>query len=84
MKTILKAYNDFSKAEDAVRDLMRSRFAELLKETDWEKPMVVWMDGYMVNTWVECGVRFEFDGKECEFDDLSTHELFQILERMKK
>jgi hypothetical protein len=81
---ILKAFNDFSKAEDAVRDLMRIKFAKLLKETDWEKPMVVWMDGYMVNTWVECGVRFEFDGKECEFDDLSTHELFQILERMKK
>lgn len=81
---ILKAYENFSKAESAVRDLMRIKFTELLKDTDWEKPMVVWMDGYMVNTWVECDVRFEFDGKECEFDDLSTHELFQILERMKK
>ena len=81
---ILKAFNDFSKAEVAVRDLMKSRFAVLLKDTDWEKPMVVWMDGYMVNAWVECDVRFEFDGKECEFDDLPTHELFQILERMEK
>jgi hypothetical protein len=81
---ILKAYENFSKAESAVRDLMRIKFTELLKDTDWEKPMVVWMDGYMVNAWVECDVRFDFDGKECEFDDLSTHELFQILERMKK
>lgn len=81
---ILKAYENFSKAESAVRDLMRIKFTELLKDTDWEKPMVVWMDGYMVNTWVECDVRFEFDGKECEFDDLPTHELFQILEKMKK
>ena len=81
---ILKAYEIFNKAERAVRDLMKSRFTELLKDTDWEKPMVVWMDGYMVNAWVECDVRFEFDGKECEFDDLPTHELFQILERMKK
>ena len=81
---ILKAYEIFSKAEGAVRDLMKSRFAELLKDTDWEKPMVVWMDGYMVNAWIECDVRFEFDGKECEFDDIPTHELFQILERMKK
>ena len=81
---ISKAYENFSKAEGAVRDLMRIKFAELLKETDWEKPMVVWMNGYMVNTWIECDVRFEFDGKECEFDDLPTHELSQILERMKK
>lgn len=81
---ISKAYEIFNKAESAVRDLMKSRFTELLKDTDWEKPMVVWMDGYMVNTWIECDVRFEFDGKECEFDDLPTHELFQILERMKK
>ena len=81
---VLKAYENFSKAEGAVRDLMKSRFTELLKDTDWEKPMVVWMDGYMVNAWVECDVRFDFDGKECEFDDLPTHELFQILERMKK
>jgi hypothetical protein len=81
---ILNAYENFNKAEAAVRDLMKSRFAELLKNTNWEKPMVVWMDGYMVNTWIECDVRFEFDGKECEFDDLPTHELFQILERMKK
>lgn len=81
---ISKAYENFSKAEGAVRDLMKSRFAELLKDTDWEKPMVVWMDGYMVNAWIECDVRFDFDGKECEFDDLPTHELFQILERMKK
>lgn len=81
---ISKAYENFSKAESAVRDLMKSRFAELLKYTNWEKPMVVWMDGYMVNTWIECDVRFDFDGKECEFDDLPTHELFQILERMEK
>lgn len=81
---ILKAYEIFNKAEVAVRDLMKSRFAELLKDTDWEKPMAVWMDGYMVNTWIECDVRFEFDGKECEFDELPTHELFQILEKMKK
>lgn len=81
---ISKAYENFSKAEGAVRDLMRIKFAELLKDTDWENPRVVWMDGYMVNVWVECEVRFEFDGKECEFDDLPTHELFQILERMKK
>ena len=81
---ISKAYEIFNKAEVAVRDLMKSRFAELLKDTDWEKPMVVWMDGYMVNAWIECDVRFDFDGKECEFDDLPTHELFQILERMKK
>ena len=81
---ILKAYEIFNKAEVAVRDLMKSRFAELLKDTDWEKPMVVWMDGYMVNAWVECDVRFEFDGKECEFDDIPTHELFQIFEKMEK
>ena len=81
---ILKAYEIFSKAEGAVRDLMKSRFAELLKDTNWEKPMVVWMDGYMVNAWIECDVRFEFDGKECEFDDLPTHELFQIFEKMEK
>lgn len=81
---ILKAYEIFNKAESAVRDLMKSRFTELLKDTSWEDRMTVWMDGYMVNTWVECDVRFEFDGKECEFDDLPTHELFQILERMKK
>jgi hypothetical protein len=81
---ILKAYENFSKAESAVRDLMRIKFTELLKDTDWEKPMVVWMDGYMVNAWVECDVRFDFDGKECEFDDLPTHELFQILKRMEK
>lgn len=81
---ISKAYENFNKAEGAVRDLMRIKFAELLKETDWEKPMVMWMDGYMVNAWIECDVKFEFDGKECEFDDLPTHELFQILERMKK
>lgn len=81
---LLKAYENFSKAEAAVRDLMRIKFTELLKNTDWEKPKVVWMDGYMVNTWIECDVRFEFDGKECEFDDLPTHELFQILEKMKK
>ena len=81
---ILKAYEIFSKAEGAVRDLMKSRFAELLKDTDWEKPMVVWMDGYMVNAWIECDVRFKFACEECEFDDIPTHELFQILERMKK
>ncbi len=81
---ILKAYEIFNKAESAVRDLMKSRFTELLKDTDWEKPMAVWMDGYKVNVWEECDVRFEFDSKECEFDDLPTHELFQILERMKK
>lgn len=81
---ILKAYENFNNAEVAVRELMKSRFAELLKDTDWENPMVVWMDGYMVNVWIECDVRFEIDGKECEFDDLPTHELFQILERMKK
>lgn len=81
---ILKAYEIFNKAESAVRDLMKSRFAELLKDTDWEKPMVVWMDGYMLNAWVECDVRFDFEGKECEFDDLPTHELFQMLEKMKK
>lgn len=81
---ISKAYENFNKAERAIRDLMRIKFTELLKDTDWEKPMVVWMDGYMVNAWVECDVRFDFDGKECEFDDIPTHELFQILERMKK
>ena len=81
---ISKAYENFSKAESAVRDLMKSRFTELLKDTNWEDPMAVWMDGYKVNAWVECDVRFEFDGKECEFDDLPTHELFQILERIKK
>ena len=81
---IENAYEIFSKAEGAVRDLMKSRFAELLKDTNWEKPMVVWMDGYMVNAWIECDVRFEFDGKECEFDDLPTHELFQIFEKMEK
>ena len=43
------------------------------------------MDGYSsVNTWLEHDVRFGFDSKECGFDDLPTHELFQILERMKK
>ena len=81
---ISKAYEIFNKAESAIRDLMKSRFAELLKDTNWEKPMVVWMDGYMVNAWIECDAKFGFDGKECEFDDLPTHELFQILERMKK
>ena len=81
---ISKAYENFNKAERAVRDLMKSRFAELLKDTNWEKPMVVWMDGYTVNTWLEHDVRFGFDSKECGFDDLPTHELFQILERIKK
>lgn len=81
---ILKAFNDFSKAEAAVRDLMKIKFSELLKDTNWEDPMTVWMDGYMVNVWMECDAKFGIDGKECEFDDLPTHKLFQILERMKK
>lgn len=81
---ILKAYEIFNKAETAVRDLMKSRFAELLKDIDWEWPMEVCMYENVVNVWVDCDVRFEFDGKECEFDDVPTHELFQILEMMQK
>lgn len=42
------------------------------------------MDGYTVNTWLEHDVRFGFDSKEYEFDDLQTDKLFRILERIYK
>lgn len=80
MKQILTAYENFNNAETAVRDLMKSRFTQLLKDINWENPMKVLMDGYTVYAWLEGNIKFDFDGLEYEFDDLQTDKLFRILE----
>ena len=81
MEQIRRGYEKFKKIEAAGKNMMNERLVELLKGTDEEAPLEVLIDENEINIWMDGDkVKFDFDGKECELDDVSIHELFKILE----